>query len=56
MKKLVSIIILSLFSQLLVINAIAGTDGEVEITSKKKKPLLKTCITTAVPIVVGCFC
>ena len=48
MKKLVSIIILSLFSQLLVINAIAGTDGEVEITSKKnnRSDEVKDCFET----------
>ena len=35
MKKLFSIVILVLFSQLQIINAIAGSDGEVEISSKK---------------------
>ena len=35
MKKLFSIVILILFSQFQIMNAIAGTDGEVEISSKK---------------------
>ena len=35
MKKLFSIIIIILFSQFQVLNAIAGSDGEVEISSKK---------------------
>ncbi len=35
MKKLFSIVIVILFSQFQVLNAIAGSDGEVEISSKK---------------------
>ena len=35
MKKLFSIVIIILFSQFQVLNAIAGSDGEVEISSKK---------------------
>ncbi|MFL2886868.1 MAG: VacJ family lipoprotein [Candidatus Pelagibacter sp.] len=37
MKKLTSIIILIIFSQFQSLNAIAGSDGEVEIASNKKK-------------------
>ena len=37
MKKLISIVIFMLFSQLLALNAVAGSDGETEITSKENK-------------------
>ena len=35
MKKLFSIVILILFSQFQVMNAVAGSDGETEISSNK---------------------
>ena len=37
MKKLFSIAILVIFSQFQLLNAIAGTDGEVELSSKENK-------------------
>ena len=45
MKKLFSIIIIILFSQFQVLNAIAGSDGEVEISSKKNnnQQVVKDC-------------
>ena len=44
MQKIFSILILILFSQFQVLNAIAGTDGEVEISSKKNdKKIVKDC-------------
>ena len=44
MKKLFSIVIIILFSQFQVLNAIAGSDGEVEISSKKNNnPVVKDC-------------
>ena len=44
MKKLLSIVILILFSQFQVLNAIAGSDGEVEISSKKNNnQVVKDC-------------
>jgi len=44
MKKLFSIIIIILFSQFQVLNAIAGSDGEVEISSKKNNnQVVKDC-------------
>ena len=45
MKKLFSIIIIILFSQFQVLNAIAGSDGEVEISSKKNnnRQVVKDC-------------
>ncbi len=44
MKKLFSIVIVILFSQFQVLNAIAGSDGEVEISSKKNiNPVVKDC-------------
>ena len=48
MKKLFSIVILVLFSQLQIINAIAGSDGEVEISSKKNnnQQEVKDCFET----------
>ena len=36
MKKLFSIVILIIFSQLQLLNAIAASDGEAEISPKKK--------------------
>ncbi len=35
MKKLFSIVILILFSQFQILNAVAGSDGETEISSNK---------------------
>ena len=45
MKKLFSIVIIILFSQFQVLNAIAGSDGEVEISSKKNnnQQVVKDC-------------
>ena len=44
MKKLFSIVIIILFSQFQVLNAIAGSDGEVEISSKKNNnQVVKDC-------------
>ena len=44
MKKLFSIVIVILFSQFQVLNAIAGSDGEVEISSKKNNnQVVKDC-------------
>jgi len=44
MKKLFSIVIIILFSQFQVLNAIAGSDGEVEISSKKNNnPEVNDC-------------
>ena len=45
MKKLFSIVIILLFSQFQVLNAIAGSDGEVEISSKKNnnQQVVKDC-------------
>ena len=45
MKKLFSIVIIMLFSQFQVLNAIAGSDGEVEISSKKNnnQQVVKDC-------------
>ena len=45
MKKLFSIVIIILFSQFQVLNAIAGSDGEVEISSKKNnnQKVVKDC-------------
>ena len=45
MKKLFSIVIIILFSQFQVLNAIAGSDGEVEISSRKNnnQQVVKDC-------------
>jgi len=43
MKKLLSIVILILFSQFQVLNAIAGSDGQLEISSKKNSQDVKDC-------------
>ena len=45
MRKLFSIVIIILFSQFQVLNAIAGSDGEVEISSKKNnnQQVVKDC-------------
>ena len=43
MKKLFSIVILILFSQLQVLNAIAASDGQLEISSKKNSQDIKDC-------------
>ncbi len=45
MKKLFSIVIIILFSQFQVLNAIAGSDGEIEISSKKNnnQQVVKDC-------------
>ena len=45
MNKLFSILIIILFSQFQVLNAIAGSDGEVEISSKKNnnQQVVKDC-------------
>ena len=44
MKKLFSIVIIILFSQFQVLNAIAGSDGEVEMSSKKNNnQVVKDC-------------
>ena len=43
MKKLFSIVILILFSQFQVLNAIAGSDGQLEISSKKNSQDVKDC-------------
>ena len=43
MKKLFSIVVLILFSQFQVLNAIAGSDGQLEISSKKNSQDVKDC-------------
>lgn len=43
MKKLFSIAVLILFSQFQVLNAIAGSDGQLEISSKKNNQDVKDC-------------
>ena len=43
MKKLFSIAVLILFSQFQVLNAIAGSDGQLEISSKKNSQDVKDC-------------
>ena len=43
MKKLLSIVILILFSQFQVLSAIAGSDGQLEISSKKNSQDVKDC-------------
>ena len=43
MKKLFSIVVLILFSQFQVLNAIAGSDGQLEISSKKNNQDVKDC-------------
>ena len=43
MKKLLSIVILILFSQFQVLNAIAASDGQLEISSKKNSQDVKDC-------------
>jgi len=43
MKKLLSIAVLILFSQFQVLNAIAGSDGQLEISSKKNSQDVKDC-------------
>ena len=43
MKKLLSIVILILFSQFQVLNAIAGSDDQLEISSKKNSQDIKDC-------------
>jgi len=43
MKKLLSIVVLILFSQFQVFNAIAGSDGQLEISSKKNIQDVKDC-------------
>ena len=44
MKKLISILIIILFSQFQFLSANAGSDGEVEISSKKNNnPVVKDC-------------
>ena len=43
MKKLLSIVILILFSQFQVLNAIAASDGQLEISSKKNSQDIKDC-------------
>ena len=43
MKKLFSIVILILFSQCQMLNAVAGTDGELEISKKKNINEVKDC-------------
>ena len=47
MKKLFSIVILILFSQLQVFNAIAASDGQLEISSKKNSQDIKDCFEIA---------
>ena len=47
MKKLFSIIILMLFSQFQMLNAVAGSDGETEISSNKNNQAkVKDCFET----------
>ena len=44
MQKIFSILILVIFSQFQVLTVIAGTDGEVEISSKKNdRKIVKDC-------------
>ena len=43
MKKLFSILIIVSFSQFQILNAIAGSDGELEISSKKNSQDVKDC-------------